>query len=169
MSGSGDSRRMSGSGICLSDGDQLKAEFASLALQSGNPASSVLLFVEVDSLDYQLVDGTAVAPLDYVDQAGTLSYAPGETEQTIELEIVGEFLNELRETFEVKFSNEINGALLDDGSTITVRDADPGAPAVPGVFAVYTLDDEFDTGVAVSLNHDAPLGDQLQLNPEGST
>ncbi|MCP3993731.1 MAG: hypothetical protein GY722_01515, partial [bacterium] len=44
----------------------------------------------VVSLDYQLVDGTAVAPLDYVDQASTLTFAAGEVEQTIELEIVGE-------------------------------------------------------------------------------
>ena len=31
------------------------------------------------------------------------------------------------------------------------------------------LDHEFDTGVSVSLNHDSPDNDQLQLNPEGST
>ena len=121
-------------------------------------------------LDYQTVDGSAeAADDDYLAVQGTLTFAIGESQQTLSIEIPGDFKNELLETFTVEFGNEVQMVLLDRVAEGAIRDADPGAAPVPGVFAVYTLDDQFDTGSLVSLHHDTPLNDQLQLVENGST
>src|SRR3990172_6315996 len=49
----------------------------------------------------------------------------------------------------------------------TVLGAQPVGATAPGTPATYTLDADFDQGALVGVNHDAPNGDQLQLNGSG--
>ena len=37
------------------------------------------------TVDYETADGTATAPADYVAKRGTLAFAPGESEKTVEV------------------------------------------------------------------------------------
>ena len=115
-------------------------------------------------------DGTATTDdNDYIGRQGTLTFGIGEDQQTLSIEIPGDFKNELLETFTVEFTNEVEMVLLDRVAQADIRDADPGAAPVPGVFAIYTEDAQFDTGSLVSVHHDTPLNDQLQLVENGST
>lgn len=65
---------------------------------------------ETVSFDYATSNGTAVAGVDYVATAGTLVFAPGETEKTFEVDILGDSLSEDVETFSFKVSNAENVA-----------------------------------------------------------
>ncbi len=125
---------------------------------------------EVATVDWATADGTATAAEDdYVAATGTVTFQPGETVQVVEVEVLGDFEKEIRETFTLELSGEVNLALLDTSAEAVIRDADPGAPPVAGAKGSYTLDADFDLGTSVSVHHDVPLNDQLQLSPEGST
>ncbi len=120
------------------------------------------------SLSYTTSDGTARAGADYAAATGTLTYGPTDAVKTVSIETFGDFLSEIRETFRFQVSNVVNAVVLDGDATITLSDADMGAP-VAGTTRIYTLDRDFDLGFAVSVNHDAPNNDQLQLDQQGGT
>ena len=77
------------------------------------------------TVDFTTVDGTAVAPSDYETTSGTLTFAPGETQATIDVPIVEDDIPEGDETFDIVFSNPSNGDLPTDTVTVTISDADP--------------------------------------------
>ena len=58
---------------------------------------------------------------------GTLTFAPNETSNTITVDVIGETLSEIDETFFVNLSNPSNGVILDGQGvgTITNDDAPP--------------------------------------------
>ena len=60
------------------------------------------------TVNYKTTDGTATAGSDYVAAAGSLTFAPGETEKTIALQIVADTVDEPNENFFVDFSNAVN-------------------------------------------------------------
>ena len=120
------------------------------------------------SLAYTTLDGTAKAGIDYAAGSGTLSYGSTEAVKTVPIETFGDFLSEIRETFRLQVHDVVNAVVLDAEATITLADADMGRP-VPGQTRVYTLDGDFDLGFAAGVNHDAPGGDQLQLDAQGGT
>ncbi len=57
------------------------------------------------TLNYQTIDGTALAGSDYLATSGALTFAAGETSKTIEVEIIGDDEIESDETFQVGYSN----------------------------------------------------------------
>lgn len=57
------------------------------------------------TVDYMTASGTAVAGEDFVHTAGTLLFAPGQTEQVISVPVVNEEFFEEDETFYLNFSN----------------------------------------------------------------
>jgi uncharacterized repeat protein (TIGR01451 family) len=120
------------------------------------------------SLDYATADGTATAPSDYDAVSGTLQLN-GQTSQPVAVSIAGDFRNEIRETFLLRLSHPVSVVVLDPEAVATIRDADPGAPPVPGTDVSYTLDADFDLGIPTSVNHDAPGHDQLQISAHGGT
>ena len=84
------------------------------------------------SVDFATSDGTATAGTDYTATAGTLTFAPGETARTIEVEVSGDTDVEPDETLFVDLSNAM-GAVIADGQgegTIENDDADPGQPGL---------------------------------------
>ena len=72
---------------------------------------------------YATSDGTAVAGSDYTRTSGKLTFAPGETEQTITVPILDDAVSEPAETFTVTLSNPVNATVADDEGTGTIIDA----------------------------------------------
>jgi hypothetical protein len=75
------------------------------------------------SVNFATVDGSALAGQDYAAQSGTLTFAPGDTRQTLAIEILGDAESELEETFSVELSNaSVNAFILDNQGLGTILD-----------------------------------------------
>lgn len=102
---------------------------------TGTAALTVALdapFVVPVQVDYATADQSAIAPDDYAATAGTLTFAPGTTTQTIEVSIVDDALDEPDETFGVTLANPRNAVLQGaNPALVTLLDDDEPAPAPP--------------------------------------
>jgi ribosomal protein L35AE/L33A len=94
------------------------------------------------SVAYATADGTATAPADYAATSGTLTFSPGQTTKTVTVQVVGDTLDELDETYTLNLSNAVNAAILDPTGLGTIVDNDP-SPALAINDATVT---EPDTG-----------------------
>jgi hypothetical protein len=75
------------------------------------------------SVQYATADGTALAPADYDSTSGTLTFASGETTQTISVPIHADALTEGKETFTVNLSNASPSLTIsDDTGQATIVD-----------------------------------------------
>ena len=73
---------------------------------------------------------TAVAPADYAAVAATVvTFAPGVTTQTFTVQVQGDLLDEIDETFFVNLSSPTNATILDDQGIGTITD-DDNAPTI---------------------------------------
>ncbi|MHC4621602.1 MAG: Calx-beta domain-containing protein [Planctomycetota bacterium] len=68
-------------------------------------------YEETVTVDYAAVGGTATAGDDYIMTPGTLTFAPGETSQTITIELLDDMLPETPETILIELSNPTNAQL----------------------------------------------------------
>ena len=87
----------------------------SLSSQSGLPVT----------VDYSSTPGTATSPADFAAVSGGLSFAAGETTQTITVAVAGDLLDEDVENYTIGLSNPSNAALGDDLGLGTINDNDP--------------------------------------------
>ncbi|HYH69206.1 MAG TPA: FG-GAP-like repeat-containing protein, partial [Urbifossiella sp.] len=119
------------------------------ALAEGDSGTSNLVFVVTRSGDltpaltvqYQTVDGTAQAGLDYQATSGTVSFASGQETATIAVPVNGDLLDEPDETFTVTLS-------------------DPQFTAGPGVAPAFAAGATFATGTRpITLAHGDLNGD----------
>jgi chitinase len=87
------------------------------------------------TVDYATHNGTASASSDYTSQAGTLSFAPGQTVKTLVVPIADDGAAEPAETFTLDLANPVNAAIADGTGTVTIGAGD-GAPSnLPAVSA----------------------------------
>jgi subtilisin family serine protease len=70
-------------------------------------------------------NGSATAPGDYQSASGVLTFAPGETTKQVPVQVVGDVLHELDETFFVNLSGASGAVIADSTGTGTIRDDDP--------------------------------------------
>ncbi len=73
---------------------------------------------------YRTEDGTASANEDYRSSAGALTFAPGEIEQTIEVELVPTKENQQGKTFAMRLENTSEGTIDKAVATATIEGAD---------------------------------------------
>ncbi len=73
---------------------------------------------------YRTEDGTASANEDYRSSAGALTFAPGEIEQTIEVELVPTKENQQGKTFAMRLENTSEGTIDKAVATATIERAD---------------------------------------------
>ena len=98
----------------------------------GDESDVVLLFTvtltavsaQPITVTYQTADLTATAPFDYTPISGTLTFAPGELTQIIQVPLIGDELDELNETFAINLSNPINVTIADGQAIGTILDDD---------------------------------------------
>jgi hypothetical protein len=77
------------------------------------------------SVDYATVGSAAVEGSDYAATSGTLTFAAGETSQTISVPIIGDTTDEYDEQFFVDLSNAAGGEITDSQGIGTIQDDDP--------------------------------------------
>ena len=75
-------------------------------------------------VEFTTVDGTAVAPADYLTTFGTLTFPPGTTNQTIHVPIRGDNRFEPTETFGVTLSSPVGSLLSRSQALGTILDDD---------------------------------------------
>ncbi|MDJ0647421.1 MAG: Calx-beta domain-containing protein [Xenococcaceae cyanobacterium MO_188.B19] len=76
------------------------------------------------TVDYASADGNGIAGEDYIATSGTLTFAPGETQKTIAVEVVGDTELESDETFNVNLSNPVNSAIANSLGIGTIQNDD---------------------------------------------
>ena len=95
------------------------------------------------TVGYTTVDSSATAPDDYVAASGTVSFAPGDTSETITVLVEGDLVSESPEQFLVKLTTASNATLgLADEGAVSIVDDDPTVATVRrlGSVAVYDAD-----------------------------
>ena len=74
---------------------------------------------------YATSDGTARAGDDYESTSGTLTFAPGDTEKTIEVTVLNDAHDESEETMTLTLSNAVGARIEDGTATGTIENTDP--------------------------------------------
>jgi len=77
------------------------------------------------SIDYQIVDGSAINGSDYMASNGVVYFGDGEMDQTIVIDIIDDELDEENEVFSIGLSSSVGGLLGEIKSAmITIEDND---------------------------------------------
>jgi urease beta subunit len=116
------------------------------------------------TVGYATADGTAAAGSDYQAGTGTVTFAPGQTTQTVTVPVAGDAVVEANETFLVNLSNAQNATIADgqatgtiandDAATLSINDvtlAEGNAGATNFIFTV-TLNAAVDVAVSVGFS-----------------
>ncbi len=74
--------------------------------------------------EYATLEGSAKAGVDFLPTNGVVTFRPGETNQTIEVQIVGDRLDEEDKQFSVELSMSLNGLIRDGQGVGTIVDDD---------------------------------------------
>jgi parallel beta-helix repeat protein len=125
-------------GTCvIVDDDEVTVSIADVAVVEGDAGSTPAVFVVRLSnpssfpitYAYSTADGTATAGVDYLPASGLLAFAPGETEKTVAVSVLGDLNLEYDETFFLQiFAYESGeggteiGPLLARGTCVIVED-----------------------------------------------
>ena len=82
------------------------------------------------TVNYTTEDDTAISGLDYTATNGTITFAPGETSQTVAVAVNGDSLYEGPESFLLNLTNPSNANLLDNQGIATIIDDDIPIPRI---------------------------------------
>lgn len=122
--------------VTITDDDTASFLIGDVAAQEGNSGTTTYTFpISLSTPSSRTVIGTwttanvtAVAPGDYTAAAGDLVFAPGETQRTVGVAVVGETLAELDETFVVALTKVSGAAPAARPGVGTVVNDDAGTP-----------------------------------------
>ncbi|MBL0086594.1 MAG: hypothetical protein IPP44_07800 [Ideonella sp.] len=84
------------------------------------------------TVNFSTANGTAVGNSDVIGQAGTLTFAPGETSKSIHVLLLDGTVAERTEAFWLNLSSAVNATITQASATATIFDNDgtPGTPAI---------------------------------------
>lgn len=102
---------------------------AAVTVTLSNPSSRTVTVTGVTATN------SAAAGRDFVASKSVVTFAPGQTNKTLMVPIVGDLLNEADETFLVRLQSPVNAVLGDDTATVTILDDDP-LPVIAGADVV---------------------------------
>lgn len=115
------------------------------------------------TLDYTTVDKSAVVGEDYQATSGTLTFAPGETSQTIAVNILADSLDEIDEAFGIELSNLTNVIATITEATATITDNDePPVVAIDNI--TLTELDEGTSSAVFTVTLDSPSAFEITVD-----
>jgi len=121
-----------------------KVSIADLAVTEGNGEHAHFMFTATldkasaapVSVGYATSNGTATAGVDYTADAGTITFAPGVTTQTVHVGIIGDTVVEPNETFTVTLSAP-SGVTIAKGTAVgTITNDDTAVVVTPPTVSV---------------------------------
>ena len=116
-------------GIIIDDDPTPTISITDVTVTEGNSGTTNAQFTvslsapsgQTVSVDYTTDDVSAtLANNDYTESSGTLTFAPGQTTQTVNVLVNGDTVDEPNESFSVKLSKSINADISDGFSIITI-------------------------------------------------
>jgi hypothetical protein len=115
------------------DDDSLVLTISDVSVREGESGTSNAQFTVTLSKPYHLPvsvefstgNGSALAGSDYTATNGTLTFAPGETTQTVSVALNGDLTDEANENFFLNLTNAVNVTLTDIQAKATIVDDDP--------------------------------------------
>src|SRR5437867_1833698 len=122
-----------GQGVVTISDDDPNLDINDVTVSEGNTGTTLCNFMVTLSLtstqtvtvDFATVDDTASAGSDYQAVAGTLTFAPGETNKTVIVKVNGDRLAEPAEYFNVNLSHAVNGIIDGAQGVGTIADDEP--------------------------------------------
>jgi hypothetical protein len=114
------------------------------------------------AMSFHTQDGTAHAGVDYVGASGTLTFAPGTTEATLQVAVVPDQLVEATESFSMLLGGSM-GALLIDGLGRGRIVDDDAFPRVDAVDCAVVETDAGTTGCELEARLSAPYPEQVTM------
>ncbi|MCC5623034.1 Calx-beta domain-containing protein, partial [Nostoc sp. CHAB 5715] len=135
-------------GITIQDNDRSSLHFTQPVINEDDGTATVTVTrgntSGAASLDYTTDDGTAKAGSDYHASSGTLSFAAGQASKTISIVLKNDTVEEVNETFTLKFSNAVGVQLNTQQTTISIIDDDIGNFALETVASGLNQPTAFD-------------------------
>jgi hypothetical protein len=115
------------------------------------------------TVNYATADSMASAGSDYTATSGTLTFAPGQTSQTVTVPVLGDPLYDFQETFTLNLSAPTGATLARSQATATIVSSLP-APTL-GVGNVSVVNGTSGTTPAVfTISLSAPVSDPVTVN-----
>jgi hypothetical protein len=102
----------------LTEGAQGTSSNVQVQVTLSNPSSQTI------TVAYATANQTATAGSDYVAASGTVTFNPGETTKNIPIQINGDDVDEISETFVVSLTNPTNATIGTAQNTVTIGDDD---------------------------------------------
>ncbi len=98
-------------------------------------------FTQTVTVTATTVQGSALAGKDYKTTTTTLTFAPGVTTVSFNVQILGDVIGEPTETFTVSLTNpSANAVLVRSSATVTINDNDPMIVAPTGTLQTLSID-----------------------------
>lgn len=135
------------------EGDEERVEGVEVRVTTSDPPRA-----EPITVGYVAEAGSAQPGEDFLLEAGTLTFPPGNPVQHIPLRILGDTVPESDETLVIRLVNPDGAELFDAEATVTlVNDDEASGPIVAISDAEVTEGDEGGTDVSLTVSLDAPL------------
>ncbi|MCW2285377.1 hypothetical protein M2323_003316 [Rhodoblastus acidophilus] len=158
--------------ISLFADTSVNISISDVSIAEGNSGTKIATFTvsrtgtAAFSVNYATANGTATAGSDYVAASGALTFAQGQTSQTISVTINGDTTIEPDETFFVNLANPTNGGVLTKAQGVgTLTNDDVSATPVTFEKRVSaSIDDveQFASGSVYTNSSDLELTDDVQ-------
>jgi PKD repeat protein len=149
--------------VTILDNDLPAVSIRNTAVNEGNSGTNNAVFAltlsqptsQTVTVNYTTSDGSALASADYVGKTGTVTFAPGATNQTISVGVLGETLLEDDEFFVVTLVSAVNATISVSRAVGTIFNDDtppPPPPGAPGALRFDGLNDSLIVPDSASLN-----------------
>lgn len=114
------------------DDDEAKLSIADVSVTEGQSGTTPAVFIVTSSnpadrpitVNFATSDGTATTPDDYAQTGGTLTFVPGDQQESATVPVVGDTIDELAETFMVTLSGPVVATIADGTAIGTIIDDD---------------------------------------------
>jgi sugar lactone lactonase YvrE len=103
--------------LSLAEGATGKSDFVFTITRAGDTTG-------VTTLDWTTINESAIADCDFTAASGQIEFGPGETTKQIKVSVNADTTDESDETFSVRLSNIVGGALVDTAGRATIWNDD---------------------------------------------